>query len=83
MMYPSARDQNDEAVAPLSGACLYTGMYAGAVYMSVEHWRFTGGAAGSIWWYGLLGTKMMCLKDPSLVSLWSSLFHFHFPNIPM
>lgn len=59
VVYPSPRHQNDEAVALLSGACLYTGMYTGTVCRSVEQWRFTGGAAGSICCYGLLKTKVL------------------------
>lgn len=54
--YLCAEHQNDESVVPLSSSCLFTGMYIGTVFM--EHWRFTGGAAGSSR-YGLLGTDFL------------------------
>lgn len=57
--YPCTRYQKDEGVTLLPGACLYTGVYIGTVCMSMEHWGFMGGTAGSVCWYGLLGRKVL------------------------
>lgn len=75
--YPSARRQNDKAIASLSGAFLYIGLYTGSVCRQ-RHlgWMETpGGAAGSVHRCSLLRTEV------AWTHLWCLLKVVHFVYI--